>query len=148
LSKKIREGKVHVLYLGDYHPSGLRTEENIRNRFQNMGINFRRIAITREQIEDFGLENLTNPDPEVMTKLQRDPNADNFRLSNGGRLYQIEVDALQVLNPDTLRDLLISNIQQYFDERIYRKALSEPKFSASKIRGLIHKKAAFVLRKH
>jgi hypothetical protein len=72
LSEKVMEGKrVHVVYLGDYDPSGLRMEENIRTGFQNSRINFQRIAITREQIQDFGLENLTNPDPEVMTKLQR-----------------------------------------------------------------------------
>lgn len=147
LLDKIKEGKeVHILYLGDYDPSGLRMEENIINKFQSLGINFRRIAITREQIEEFGLEKLTNPDPDVMAKLQRDPNADNFRKSNGERLYQIEVDALQALKPDVLKNLLISNVEYYFDRDILKKVLSKPRFSAISIRRLVHKKIAELYR--
>jgi hypothetical protein len=39
-----------------------------------MNINFEHVAITKEQIEQFRLGHLTNPDPVVMAKLERDSN--------------------------------------------------------------------------
>jgi hypothetical protein len=69
-------------------------------------------------------------------------------MNNDGKLFQIEVDALQVLSPETLRDLLISSVECHFDERLYREVLSEPKFSSSKIRGLVHKKAIAISNKY
>ena len=39
------------------------------------GIDSKRIAITTEQIREFGLQHLTNPDPEVVSKLRKDPNS-------------------------------------------------------------------------
>src|SRR6476646_369522 len=93
LQNKIKEGKkVHILYLGDYDPSGLRMDEKMVNRSRNeYGIELKRIAITREQILEFGLQHLTNPDPEVLLKLRKDPNAGVFRKNNEGNLFQIEV---------------------------------------------------------
>jgi hypothetical protein len=49
------------------------------------GINLKRIAITREQIQKFGLQYLTNPDLEVLSKLNRH-NADISRRNNDGRI--------------------------------------------------------------
>jgi len=54
-----------------------------------------------------------------MKKLRRDSNANSFREQNEGRLFQIEVDALDALSPDELKKLLLGNIDRYFDERIY-----------------------------
>lgn len=47
---------------------------------------------TGEQIEHFELEDLTNPDPAVMMKLEQDANAENLR-----ELIQIELDALSAI---------------------------------------------------
>jgi hypothetical protein len=140
--KKIKQGKkVHILYLGDYDPSGLRMDEKMIDSYQNeYGIDLRRIAITREQIQKFGLQHLTNPDPEVLSKLRRDSNADVFKRINDGRLFQIEVDVLQVLDPNILKDLLISNIEGYFDKGIYNGVMNDPKLSPMHIRGLVNKK--------
>ena len=70
LKEKTRQGKkVHILYLGDYDPSGLRMDEKMIDRYWNeYGIDLKRIAITREQIQEFGLQHITNPDPEVLSK--------------------------------------------------------------------------------
>jgi hypothetical protein len=142
LKEKIREGKeVHILYLGDYDPSGLRMDEKMIDRYGNeYGIDLKRIAITCEQIQKFGLQHLTNPDPKVLSKLRRDSNADVFRGNNSGELFQIEVDVLQVLDPNILKDLLVSNIEGYFDKNIYNEAMKDPKISPMYIRGLINKK--------
>src|SRR5215212_2240896 len=142
LNEKMREGKkVHILYLGDYDPSGLKMDEKMIARYWNeYGIGLKRMAITREQIQKFGLQHLTNPDPEVLSKLKRDSNADVFRRNNDGKLFQIEVDVLQVLDPSILNDLLVSNIERYFDKNIFNEAMKDPKISPMYIRGLINKK--------
>jgi hypothetical protein len=142
LQNKIKEGKkVHILYLGDYDPSDLRMDEKMVNRYRNeYGIELKRIAITREQILEFGLQHLTNPDPEVLLKLRKDPNAGVFRKNNEGNLFQIEVDVLQVLDPAILKNLLRSNIERYFDEGIHYKIMQDSKFSPKYIRGLVRKK--------
>ena len=142
LKEKVRQGKkVHILYLGDYDPSGLRMDEKMIYRYWNeYGIDLKRIAITREQIQEFDLQHITNPDPEVLSKLRRDSNADVFRSNNDGKLFQIEVDVLQVLDPIILKDLLISNIERYFDKGIYNRVMNDPKLAPIHIRGLVNKK--------
>jgi len=142
LKDKIRQGKkVHILYLGDYDPSGLRMDEKMIDRYwKEYGIDLKRIAITKEQIRKFGLQHLTNPDPEVLSKLRRDSNADVFRRNNDGSLFQIEVDVLQVLDPAILKDLLVSNLERYFDQKIYNEVMQDPKLSPMYIRGLVDKK--------
>ena len=92
------------------------------------------ISITREQIQEFGLQHITNPNPEVLSKLRRDSK------NNDGKLFQIEVDVLQVLDPGILKDLLISNIERYFDKGIYNGVMNDPKLSPMHIRGLVNKK--------
>lgn len=99
------------------------------------------VAITKEQIEEFGLEHLTNPDPEVERKLKDDPNASSFKVLNEGRLFQIAVDALDALNPDDLKRLL-ENIDSYFDEEIHEQVLSDPDHQPESVRGIVHKKIA------
>ena len=66
----------------------------LEHELQDHSIHFERIALTKSQIKDFGLEHLKNPDPEVLNKLNRDPNRQIFMEENGD-LFQIEIDALQ-----------------------------------------------------
>jgi hypothetical protein len=95
---------------------------------------------TREQIQKFGLQHLTNPDPEVLSKLGRDSNADVFRRINDSKSFQIEVDVFQVLDPSILKDLLVSNIEGHFDKGIYNEVMNDPNLSPMYIRGLVNKK--------
>lgn len=149
LQEKIKEGKaVHILYLGDYDPSGLRMDEKMVDKYwDEYGIDLKRIAITREQIYEFELQHLTNPDPEVLSKLRKDPNSAIFRNNNDGNLFQIEVDVLQVLDPMILKDLLDSNIERYFDKMIFNNVMRDRRFSSKYIRGLVYKKARKCLLK-
>jgi len=119
--------EVYVLYYGDYDPSGARIVKNLA--LKRMGINFVHVAITKEQIERFGLQGLTNPDSAVMTKLEKDPIAESFRLENNGRLFQIELDALSTLKPIELRSLLEKSVDEHFDEDLYLSVISDLTFS-------------------
>ncbi len=144
LSKK-RQGKiVHVLYFGDYDPTGLRMSYNLGQKLRGYGIHFERTALRKSQIVDFGLDHLKNPDPQVLEKLRRDPNANAFAKENGG-LYQIETDALQK-DPERLRRLVLGSVDQYFDKQIHKDSLNE--FSSRDIQRLVNESVRFVpLRK-
>ena len=149
LRHKLHEGKeVYVLYYGDYDPTGLRMVLNLRRDLSDIGVLFIHVAITKEQITEFHLEHLTNPDPAVMEKLQRDPNANSFRELNEGRLFQIEVDALDALSPENLRDLLLSNIERYFDMKINSKVRSDSNNQPETIRRQVHNAIATYYRKN
>jgi hypothetical protein len=43
----------------------------LEQELQDHSIHFERIALTKSQIEDFELEHLKNPDPEVLEKLKK-----------------------------------------------------------------------------
>lgn len=139
--------QVHVLYYGDYDPSGLRMVKKLEEALRRIDIHFLHVAITKEQIGQFGLQSLINPDPVVRTKLEKDPNAERFRLENNGQLFQIELDALSALRPDELKDLLEKSVAEHFDEDIYHRPISDPKYSATHIRRLVHKEIKeFILK--
>ena len=59
-----------------------------------------------------------------MAKLLKDKNTDEFR-RNEGEVFQIELDALQALQPTTLKQLVLPEVDQYFDEAIYEEVLNE-----------------------
>jgi hypothetical protein len=132
LSKK-REGKVvHVLYFGDYDPTGLKMSYNLKHKFQSYGIHFARVALTKTQIMDFGLDHLKNPDPQVLEKLRRDPNSNAFAKENGG-LYQIETDALQK-DPEKLRRLVLGSVINISTNRYMRiRLMSSPQNTYSNL---------------
>jgi len=131
--------QVYVPYYGDYDPSGLSMVKKLEEALKRIDIHFLHVAITKEQIEMFGLQGLTNPDPSVRAKLEKDPNTESFRLENNGKLFQIELDALSALRPDKFRDLLEKSVDEHFDADIYHRAISDPKHSATHIRRLVHK---------
>ena len=100
---------------------------------------FERIALTKPQIKDFGLEHLKNPDPEVLKKLSRDPNRYSFMQENGD-LFQIEIDALQ-RNPEKFKNLVLSAVDRYFDLRVYHHVMTE--FTPQEIEELVHQQVQF-----
>ncbi len=143
LLTKQEEGKiVHVLYFGDFDPSGSAMDRNLAkdlNDALRTGHTFERIALTKPQIRDFGLEHLKNPDPDVLKKLQRDPNRYSFIQENGD-LYQIEIDALQ-RDPGKFKNLLVSAVDKYFDQSVYDDVMTE--FTPQDIQKLVHEQVQF-----
>lgn len=84
-----RHDETRVLYYGerDYDPTGSKMVRNLERDLKKWDIGFEHVAITKEQIVQYGLENLTDPDPKVMAKLRRDSNANFFRSQNDGKLF-------------------------------------------------------------
>jgi len=147
LLRKRVEGKIiHVLYFGDYDPSGLAMGNNLMEDLEKVGLDqaYEKIALTKSQIRSFRLEHLKNPDPDVLKKLKRDKNKFSFMeeagLRNENELYQIEVDALQ-RDPARFKNLVLSAVDKYFDEDIYDNVMNE--YSSEDIEELVNRQVQF-----
>jgi hypothetical protein len=172
--------KVHILYFGDYDPTGRKMDRNIAldlvlalehgyrgkslekesERLRRIGgtgehyegeiydrLNeanelkiFQRVALTKAQITEFKLEHLKNTDPDVLEKLKKDPNREDFITENGS-LFQIEVDAMQ-RDPQKFKDLVLSAVNtKYFNEKIHKEVIEE--FQPEDIDRIINKRVKF-----
>jgi hypothetical protein len=137
------EGKnIHILYFGDLDPSGEVIEEVIDKKLIEYGIfdvDFKRIAVTEEQTRQFNLPH--NPDPDTFVKLKKDTRAKSFMSRHNGKLFQIEVDALQAYAPEEFKILVQQSVDKYFDQDIYNQVLSDSKHSEEGINRLVKKQA-------
>lgn len=143
LKVKMKEGKeIHVLYFGDYDPSGEYMDRDIEARFRRIGIweieqyeeeynvklHLHRIAVTKEQIHDFNLpwdaKRLTEDEQE---KLQKDSRYDKFVKKNGGDAYATELEALSKLYPDEFKQIVAHSVNRYFNNDVYQKGLKKHK---------------------
>jgi hypothetical protein len=93
----------HVFYFGDYDPSGLEIDRNLERRLREFAptsaIHFERIAVRREQIEEYAL-------PTRPTK----------RTANHGRgLHEGDSVELDAIPPATLRALVRAAIERHVD---------------------------------
>ena len=119
---------IHILYYGDFDPSGVYMDTDLENRLGKLGlepadIDFHRVAVTLEQIKKHRLP--YNPDKMTKVKMDRDSKTRIF-LDKYGKLFAVEVDALPALIPDIFRqELVIDQVEQYFDERIYQELIEE-----------------------
>lgn len=124
--------QVHILYYGDFDPSGDYMVTDLNNRLQRMGMDlklnfsdFERVAVTQKQIKDYDLP--YKPDEETEKKMMRDKQTNRF-LEKYGELYAVELDALPALVPDVFKQqLVIDKVNQYFDNRLYQDLLEKHK---------------------
>ena len=83
------------------------------------GVDFRRIALTEEQVSLFTLP--TKPDAETLDKLNKDPRLGEFKINHNGQLFQVEVDALYAYAPIEFRNMVLGPVDKFFDERYTTK---------------------------
>ena len=139
-----KDKEIHVLYYGDFDPSGESISEDISNRLKKCAekfgdeikIDFQRIAVTPDQIRLYDLP--LSIDQLTKNKLENDPRAKAFRNKHGD-LYQVELDALPALIPDQFREMILHSVDQFFDERIHIEMMNEisDKYSNDKIDNMI-----------
>ena len=102
---------VHLLYFGDYDPSGLDIDRNVVERLRiDFGAKFKfeRQAITLEQIEEYDIPPAPAKESDSRTKGMEE------RL---GEAMQVELDAI---DPPDLQTMIGNSIDMYFDENIYQ----------------------------
>lgn len=109
-NKHLWSGDKMVLYFGDFDPSGLYIDEDLKWECSVDG--FTRIALTKNQIEEHTL-------PSVAVN-RRDPRARSYMKEHGSRGW--ELDALP---PDVLQGLVRQTIEKQIDFDLAEKQKEE-----------------------
>jgi hypothetical protein len=139
-----RSGKeIHILYFGDFDPSGDDMDDHLDNVFRYFGledIDFQRIAVTEEQIEQFNLPSMPKS-KETIDKVNHDTRTNGF-IRKYGKLYVVELDALLAIVPDQFKSIVQTSVDQFFDQEIYQALLSENQ--PELVDKLVHEKVTFV----
>jgi hypothetical protein len=141
--KQRREGKkLRVRYFGDADPSGEMMDGVYKRKFEKYGlynVDFKRLAVTKEQIDRFEL--LTDPDPDTLDKLKRDSNRfkfmEKYGLASEEDLFSVELEAMQTQVRGYLKNLVQSEINSLFDPDRYRRVLAEKMPTPEKIDELV-----------
>ena len=123
-----RSGKeIHILYFGDFDPSGDDMDNHLDSALCYFGlgdIDLQRVAVVEEQIEQFNLP-VVPESQETIKKVKSDTRTNSF-IKKYGKLYVIELDALLVpYVPDEFKRILHESVDQFFDQRIYQAVLSD-----------------------
>jgi hypothetical protein len=128
--QKAKEEKdCYLFYFGDFDPSGISIYKSLADRIRNFGdygelIKFERIALTREQIETYGL-------PQDPAKTS-DPNYSKFVSEHGDNV--VELDALP---PDVLRELIEESIESSIDNVLLSQVQETEKEEKTRLHHLI-----------
>jgi hypothetical protein len=118
--------EIHILYFGDFDPSGDDMDDHLDNALRYFGledVDFQRIAVTEEQIEQFNLPPMPKS-KETVDKVNHDTRKNGF-IKKYGRLYIVELDALLAIVPDVFRSVVQESVDQFFDSGIYQDVLSD-----------------------
>jgi hypothetical protein len=136
---------IHILYFGDFDPSGEDMDRHLQDAIEQFGLqddtDFRRVAVTLEQIKRFKLPPIPD-NQETLDKLRKDIWTNKFREKYRGKLYAVELDALLAVIPDQFRTMVQHSVDQFFDEKVYKKTLRAhpPEY----IDRLVHRKVKFL----
>ena len=79
--------KIHILYFGDVDPSGEDIQRDIEDKLKQYGvsnIDFKRIALTEDQITEFKLPEAL--DAKTLEKLNNDTRSNGFKSDHNGKL--------------------------------------------------------------
>lgn len=147
LKREVMSGKeIHILYFGDFDPSGDDMDNRINNAFQEFSlteyVDFQRIAVLKEHIEEFNLPGKPE-DKETNDKLKRDKRTEGF-IEKYGELYAVELDALAAIEPDRFRSMIQESVDQFFDEEIREAVLADVENQSATISRLVEKKVKFL----
>ena len=140
--KKIQDElkkKIHILYFGDVDPSGEDIQRDIEDKLKQYGvsnIDFKRIALTEDQITEFKLPEAL--DAKTLEKLNNDTRSNGFKSDHNGKLFQVEVDALTAYAEPQFEKIVRTAVDQYFDEDIYEESLGE--HSPKQLHGLVNER--------
>ncbi len=122
-----RSGKeIHILYFGDFDPSGDDMDNHLDSALCYFGlgdIDLQRVAVKEEQIEQFNLP-VVPENQQTIKKVKSDTRTNSF-IEKYGKLYVVELDALLAIVPDEFKHILQESVDQFFDQRIYQAVLSD-----------------------
>ena len=116
--------KVVVLYLGDLDPTGKDIDRFLKAALEYFGftseqVEFRRLALTEEQVEKYGLPPRPE-DAETLEKLENDP-----RIKKYAGKYIVELDSLVAYAPEQFRSIIVDVVNSVWDKEVYEEAKEE-----------------------
>lgn len=144
-----RELRIEILYFGDLDPSGWAMDKlylkEFDEEFDSHRVRFRRVAITKHQIETYDLEKLTNPDPVKKKQLENNKNAPAFKKVFGS-VFQIELEALE--SSPEFENMVRREVDLLYNKKKYQDVLNLPenKLTEQEIRETIVKKLKEVFK--
>jgi hypothetical protein len=125
LKEKVEEfgaEHVHVLYFGDFDPSGEDMVDSLKAYFSRFGLSsniIKKIALTPEQIDEYGIP--TEPIKDT------DNRSAGFEAMHGSD--SAEIDAFIATAPDDLKQIVQDSVDEYFDQKIYDDMVEKYKVS-------------------
>lgn len=107
--------KVHIRYFGNFDLFSDNIDTTIKNNIQafNLNIDFKKIAITEDQMRKYHLPE--NPNPEIIRKLDNNLRKDFF-ISRYGRLFQIELESLQAYAPERFKNIILESVNDILNK--------------------------------
>jgi len=150
--KKADEGKnIHILYFGDFDPSGEQMFDDIKDRLARIWglkngkltivtknkkgeiqkesapfeFKLERVAITKEQVEEHNLP-WEPVDNKMREKLENDSRTPAFT-EKYGTVYATELDALPIFIRDEFSSIIIDSVDKYFDQETYDREIEAHK---------------------
>ncbi len=101
--------KITILYFGNFDLFNTDIDKMINNTLINCNLNidFKKIAITENQMRNFHLPE--NPNPEIIRKLDSNLRKEYF-IRKYGRIFQIELESLQAYAPENFKNLVIGSV--------------------------------------
>ena len=101
--------KINILYFGNFDLFNNTIDKIINNTLIhfNLNIDFKKIAVTENQMRKFHLPE--NPNPEIIRKLDSNLQKDYF-IKKYGRLFQIELESLPAYAPEKFKNMVLESV--------------------------------------
>jgi hypothetical protein len=101
--------KINILYFGNFDLFNNTINKIIHNALLdfNLNIDFKKIAVTENQMRKFHLPE--NPNPEIIRKLDSNLQKDYF-IKKYGRLFQIELESLPAYAPEKFKNMVLESV--------------------------------------
>ena len=121
----IEPENIHIKYCGDWDPSGENIEWHIKKRLKQLGIegiDFQRVAVTLEQIEEYNLP-LLNIDKKPDKKTPN-PNMQEFVRRYGNKATHLNAFFIE-RHFDAFKKILRDSVDEHWDQEIYDNMVEE-----------------------
>jgi hypothetical protein len=107
--------KIYILYFGNFDLFNNNIDKLINSTVIdfNLNIDFKKIAVTENQMRKFQLPE--NPNPEVIRKLDSNLRRDYF-IRKYGRLFQIELESLLAYAPERFKYIVLESVNSILNK--------------------------------
>jgi hypothetical protein len=113
--------KLHIRYFGNFDLFSDNIGSIIRSNIQafNLNLDFKKIAITEDQMRRFYLPE--NPNPDIIKKLNNNTRKDFF-INKYGRLFQIELESLLAYSPEQFKNITANSVNEILNREKFENS--------------------------